>query len=142
MNFFSIPTGINYFGSFISNRFFTKVGKIENGSHFFCRDKLLTGSFDRTLKLWAVAKEDCIQTYRGHSAEVVGVKFSPDGTTFASCSTDHTARIFNITSGQEMQALKHHIGEVIRLQYSVDGSMLLTGSFDNTVIVWDTRTHR
>ena len=36
------------------------------------RDKIATGSFDTTLKLWSSETGKCYSTMTGHSAEVVG----------------------------------------------------------------------
>lgn len=36
-----------------------------------CRDKVLTGSFDKTAKLWSSETGKCFHTYRGHAAEIV-----------------------------------------------------------------------
>ena len=35
------------------------------------RDKIATGSFDKTCKLWSSETGKCYHTYRGHSAEIV-----------------------------------------------------------------------
>jgi WD40 repeat protein len=35
------------------------------------RDKIATGSFDKTCKLWSAETGKCFHTYRGHTAEIV-----------------------------------------------------------------------
>lgn len=37
----------------------------------FYRDKVLTGSFDKTAKLWSAESGKCFHTYRGHTSEIV-----------------------------------------------------------------------
>lgn len=34
-------------------------------------DKIATGSFDKTCKLWSVDTGKCYYTFRGHTAEIV-----------------------------------------------------------------------
>lgn len=41
--------------------------------------RLLTGSNDRTLRIWDVNTGTCLRTFRGHSSKVMSVCFSPDG---------------------------------------------------------------
>ena len=37
------------------------------------RDKVLTGSFDKTAKLWSAESGKCFHTYRGHTSEIVSL---------------------------------------------------------------------
>ena len=62
--------------------------------------KLATGSFDETVKIWAVGSGG---TYECHStltvdSMVYSVAFSPDGTKLASGSYDNTVRIWSVGS--------------------------------------------
>ena len=63
------------------------------GRHFFGHGvfspdgKLLaTGSADSQVKLWEAATGREVRTLKGHAEEVQCVRFSPDGTTLATCS--------------------------------------------------------
>ena len=38
-----------------------------------CRDKIATGSFDKTCKLWSSETGKCFHTFTGHTAEIVSV---------------------------------------------------------------------
>ena len=40
---------------------------------FPCRDKIATGSFDKTCKLWSSETGKCYHTFRGHTAEIVSL---------------------------------------------------------------------
>lgn len=37
------------------------------------RDKIATGSFDKTCKLWCADTGKCFHTFRGHMAEIVSM---------------------------------------------------------------------
>ena len=41
------------------------------GSIFCCRNKIATGSFDKTLKIWDAESGDCLHTCKGHLTEIV-----------------------------------------------------------------------
>lgn len=65
-------------------------------------DRALTGSFDKTAKLWNVFTGDCLVTFWGHTAEVVGAQFNPSKETVATISMDSTARVFDVITGRSM----------------------------------------
>jgi WD40 repeat protein len=65
--------------------------------------KIVTGSSDRTVRLWdfTSAKEMSILT--GHTASVTSVAFSPDGKQIISGSMDNTLRLWDVASGKELK---------------------------------------
>src|SRR3954464_9219891 len=66
---------------------------------------LVSGSDDRTVKLWDVATGKENATLKGHKASVRCVAYSPDGKTVASGSDDGTIRLWDATSGKEQLTL-------------------------------------
>ena len=54
--------------------------------------RLLSGSDDRTLKLWDAGSGELIRTFTGHTFKVAAVAFSPDGKHLLSGSSDKTAQ--------------------------------------------------
>ena len=54
------------------------------------KNMFVTGSVDRTARLWDLRKPGCIQTSWGHSADVNSVSVHPSGLTFVTCSEDKT----------------------------------------------------
>jgi WD40 repeat protein len=57
----------------------------------------LSGSWDKTLKLWEVATGKELRTFRGHSDAVYSVAFLPDGRTALSGSSDGTLKLWDLT---------------------------------------------
>jgi WD40 repeat protein len=57
--------------------------------------RLVTGSEDRTIKLWDTATGEEVFTLRGHTSGVESVAFSPDGRRIASGSDDRTVRVWD-----------------------------------------------
>lgn len=77
-------------------------------------------------------------TYTEHTDSVNSLRFSPDGTCFASASSDLTVRVWSASTELDcsIECLKGHTGPVRSLCFSPDGGKIATGSDDTCVIVF------
>ena len=55
--------------------------------------RIVTGSLDRTARIWDAATSQALTTLSGHLIAVRSVAYSPDGTRIVTSSADKTARI-------------------------------------------------
>ncbi|WPJ66488.1 hypothetical protein SMAC4_14051 [Sordaria macrospora] len=99
--------------------------------------RLASGSYDETIKIWDPASGSCLQTLEGHRSYVASVAFSPDGQRLASGSGDNTIKIWDPASGSCLQTLEGHRSYVASVAFSPDGQRLASGSGDNTIKIWD-----
>jgi WD40 repeat protein len=68
--------------------------------------RLVTGSFDGTIKLWDTSTGEEVITLRGHTAGVTCVAISPDGRRIASGSIDKTARVWDASPPEDDASLR------------------------------------
>jgi WD40 repeat protein len=99
--------------------------------------QLVTGSDDKTVKLWSVADGQCLQTLRGHGNWAARHQFHPTGPgQLVNGSWDKTVNVRSVADGQCLQTLRGHGNWVARHQFHPTGpGQLVNGSWDKTVKV-------
>jgi WD40 repeat protein len=102
--------------------------------------RIVSGSFDNTLKVWDAESGKETLIFDGHAENVTSVAFSPDGKWIASSSFDNTVNVWNVKSGQLARKLEEHSYPVSSVSFSPDGKWIVSGSYDNTLKVWDAET--
>ncbi|GAX43692.1 WD repeat protein with Ser/Thr protein kinase motif [Tolypothrix sp. NIES-4075] len=103
---------------------------------------LVTGSDDRTIKLWNLTTKQEIRTFKGHTSYIYAIAISPDGQTIASGSVDKTIKLWNLNTGKEIRTLKGHSDSVASVAFSPDGKLLASSSLDKTIKLWNLETNK
>ena len=132
------------------------------------RQMLVTGSSDKTIKLWNLPKlweKDpqnpgdaaafLTATLRGHTGRVRALAISSDSQTLASGSNDNTIKLWNLAPEGETggyarndsppylrSTLTDHVGAVYALAFLPDRNILISGSADWTIKIWDLTTQQ
>ncbi len=104
--------------------------------------RVLTGSTDRTARLWDVRSGKQLLMLSGHRATITSVAFSGDGARALTTSMDHTARIWDARSGQLLYELVGHNDVVEMGSFSTDGTRVLTAGHDGSARLWDVHSGR
>ncbi|KAG1903968.1 WD40 repeat-like protein [Suillus fuscotomentosus] len=97
---------------------------------------LITGSYDRTVRVWNIETGLEVRCLRGHTRAVRALQF--DEAKLITGSMDHTIRVWNWRSGECIRTLEGHTEGVVCLNF--DSNVLASGSVDTTVKVWNFRT--
>jgi WD40 repeat protein/serine/threonine protein kinase len=97
----------------------------------------LSGSWDKTLRLWDVSTGRCLRTFEGHAHFVHSVAFSPDGRSAISGSQDRELRLWDVSTGQCLRAFEGHAAWIHSVAFSPDGRFVISSSVDSTLRLWD-----
>ncbi|CAG2108836.1 unnamed protein product [Medioppia subpectinata] len=106
--------------------------------------QILTGSGDSTCALWDVECASLIQSFHGHSGDVMAIDLSPSetGNTFASTGCDRQALIWDLRNGQCVQSFEGHDADINSVKYYPSGDAIATASDDSTCRLFDLRADR
>ena len=111
----------------------TSVAFSADGTH------VLSGSYDKTIKLWDAASGALFRTFEGHLEEVSSVAFSFSGIHVLSGSNDATIKLWDAASGTLVRTFKAQ-SKVTSVAFSPDDRRILSGSEDGVLRLWDTAT--
>ncbi len=96
----------------------------------------LSGSWDKTLKLWDVVTGECLRTFEGHSQSLDSVCFSADDKFALSGSADKTLKLWDLATGECLRTFEGHSEGVKSVCFSSDGKFALSGSSDQSIKLW------
>ena len=99
--------------------------------------RLLSGSWDTSLKVWDAASGECLLTLSGHASSVEACAWSPDSQRLLSGSWDTSLKVWDAASGECLLTLSSHTSSVEACAWSPDGQRLLSSSIDSSLRMWD-----
>ena len=97
----------------------------------------LSGSHDRTVRVWEVESGKCERVLKAHTDSVNSVAWHANGKHALSGSDDRTVRVWEVESGKCERVLEGHTGSIMSVAWRGDGKLALSGSGDKTVRVWE-----
>jgi F-box and WD-40 domain protein 1/11 len=102
-------------------------------------DRLVSGSRDKTIKLWDVNTGECIKTIKDeHNGSILCIRVDHENKMLLTGSSDATCSIWSLPDLQCITRLRGHGHSV--LDVCVVGNLVVTSSRDHTLRVWDKST--
>jgi mitogen-activated protein kinase organizer 1 len=101
---------------------------------------ILSGSQDRTIKLWNPYKGFLINSYDIHSQDVLDLAIFQDNTKFASVGFDKQVYVVDSIKGNVMRRFYGHSGRINSIALNSLESVLVSGSYDCSVKIWDLKS--
>lgn len=98
---------------------------------------LVTGSDDKTVRVWDVAGGKQLYSFQGHPDAVTAIAVRPDGRQAASGSEDGSIRLWPLSATDEHRASTEAADSVWAVAVSPDGKRIASAGADRTVRVYD-----
>jgi len=102
---------------------------------------LVSGSSDKTVKLWDVQTGGIVKTFHGHIHSISSVSISADCTMIASGSFDKTIRLWDIQT-EECLCIIEQQGSIDSVSFSPTDPQHIISISSNKVWKWDVNGHQ
>jgi WD40 repeat protein len=99
--------------------------------------RIVSGSDDKTIKIWDANSGELLNTLEGHSKVVSSVSWNHNDSAIASGSHDKTIKIWDTSNGELLRTLEGHSHTVWSIAWNHDGRKIISGSWDKTIKIWD-----
>ncbi len=99
--------------------------------------RAISGSHDKTLKLWDIDTGACLATMVGHAGPVRAVAALTDGRRAISGSWDKTLKLWDLGTGACLATIVGHADCVNAVAVLAEGRRAISGGSDKTLKLWD-----
>jgi WD40 repeat protein len=100
---------------------------------------LVSGSLDRTVRMWDARAGRELLCLHGHDAGVLAVQIAPDGRRLLAAAADQSVRVWDLSGGAELARLPGAKGLSVAAAFSADGRLAAFAAYMD-VRVCDTAT--
>ncbi|XP_041819600.1 apoptotic protease-activating factor 1 isoform X1 [Chelmon rostratus] len=101
--------------------------------------RLLSWSFDGTVKMWDLESGEKLQDIEAHRGAILSCHVSPDGCLFATTSADKTVKLWHCESWRCVHTLSGHQDCVRSCRFSWDSRRLATGDDNGEIRLWSVK---
>lgn len=123
----------------------------ENGPASSNRGLVVTGSGDKSVKIWSLNDYSCLRTLEGHTNSVLKVLWLPTPTSsptpnalpspkrpplIASAGGDGLLKVWDASTGEVAATLDNHTDRIWALTVNPETGMLVSGGGDSVVTFW------
>lgn len=101
---------------------------------------VVTGSGDKTIKLWSLTDYSCLKTFEGHTNSVLKTLWLSAGLQVASSAGDGLVKVWDVRKGECVTTLDNHEDRVWALTLHRNDSTLVSGAGDSVITFWQDTT--
>lgn len=130
----------------------TPIISNNNGLAATNRGMILTGSGDKTIKLWSLNDYSCLRTFEGHSNNVLKVLWipaipsshpsQPKAPQVVSAGADGLVKIWDPVATECLTTLDNHTDRVWALATNPETRTLVSGGADSVITFWKDTTEQ
>jgi small GTP-binding protein len=99
--------------------------------------RVLSGSADKTVRLWDAKSGRCLRVLEGHTGLVKSVAWNANDRHVLSAAEDKTVRLWDVESGRCLCVLEGHKSEVPRVAWKSDGARAVSGDDSGGILEWN-----
>ena len=99
--------------------------------------RVVSGSDDRSLRIWDLSRAQETAVLWGHLEGVSAIAITPDSRQLISGSRDGTLRMWDLSNNSCLRVLKGHKHVVTAISISLDGHLMVSGSWDKSLRIWN-----
>lgn len=105
-----------------------------HGASTISKNRIVSWSFDNTLRIWSLETGQCLSTLNGHTEQVSGAMEIPENK-LLSWSWDDSLKLWDLNSNQLLITFAGHSGDVFGALRLSDGG-IISWSRDKTLRLW------
>lgn len=102
--------------------------------------RMVSGSFDRTFRLWDVVKGESLHTFDKFRKSVLATAYHPSKEIIASGSQEQSIYLWDAKTYEELVKIPGHADNIYDLDFHPDGKLIASASRDKMVKVWQVET--
>jgi len=99
--------------------------------------KVISGSADKTARVWNLGEGKEIAKFGGHGNTVTAVALASDGNTAVSGSADNSLKSWTVADSKEAKNFAGHGGPIVGVAFTSNNQQVISASADKTVRVWN-----
>ena len=105
-------------------------------------DCIVSGSDDRTIRVWDIVTGQAVRTLGRQREAVLSIQVASEGGRIISTAPDHTLWVWQTDEERPLHVLEGHAEEINSVAMTPDAGLIVSASLDGTARVWDTNAGR
>lgn len=99
--------------------------------------KVISGSADKTARVWTLADSKEIAKFAGHTNTVTGVTFNSNAVQAITGSADNSLKSWTVADAKEVANFAGHAGPISGVAMTPNDQQIISASADQTVRLWN-----